>query len=312
MNIAFIIRGGLADSLEEIVQVASADPRLGSVDILECEYAGHGIELARAAASVADYVVAVGGDGTLNEVVNGCLQFAETSPGGRAPPVGIVAMGTANDFTRSAGIEGTLEEVCELAVAQTVRDIDVGRLSYLDSAGQQRHRYFVNVADIGVGARVARITNRRKRTRKLGATFTYVSAIVQGFLLYRKPLLTVSTREGFNWEGRCLACVIGNGRAFGAGLYATPGARIDDGVFNCTVIGDVGLLDFFHYLPSLRHGEKIDHDQLRYVETESISVSSVGGRCLIDVDGESLVGADVKAEMLPARLVCDWSMNDAG
>lgn len=125
---------------------------------------------------------------------------------------------------------------------------------------------------------------------------------MQGFLSYRKPRLKVSTREGFNWEGRCLACVIGNGRAFGAGLYATPGARIDDGVFNCTVIGDVSLLDFLHYLPRLRHGEKIEHDALIYVETVGMTVSSASGRLQIDVDGEPLAGAEVTVEVLPAAL----------
>jgi YegS/Rv2252/BmrU family lipid kinase len=300
MNIAFIVRGSLPAGVRGDLASLHESPLLESVQVVECEYAGHGMELARDAAATADCVVAVGGDGTLNEVVNGVLEFAAANPDSEPPAVGVLARGTANDFTKSLGVEGTIEELLALVAAGDTRTVDVGLLSFIDDSGAARRRYFINVADIGVGARVASIVNRR--SRRFGAALTYLSSIVQGFLSYHKPLVEVVTVEGFAWRGRCLACVVGNGRAFGAGLYATPAARIDDGRFDCAVIGDVGLLEFFRYLPNLRHGETIRHDEVHYLETTGLQISSESGRCLIDADGESFVGSDVQVEIAAAAL----------
>lgn len=300
MNIAFILRGGLPAGVRSALAALRDDPLFQHVDIRESDHAEHAIDLARAAATTADCVVAVGGDGTLNEVVNGCLQSGAARPGLALPAVGVLAMGTANDFTRSLGVDGTLRELLALAAAGDTRTVDLGLLSFTDEGGAARQRYFINVADIGVGARVAGIVNRRRRA--FGAALTYLSAIVQGFLSYRKPLVEVATAEGFAWRGRCLACVVGNGRAFGAGLYATPAARIDDGLFDCAIIGDVGLLEFFRYLPNLRRGETIRHEEVHYLQTSRLTIASEGGRCLIDADGESFVGSGVEVDIVPAAL----------
>jgi YegS/Rv2252/BmrU family lipid kinase len=264
------------------------------VQVLESEHEGHAIVLSRDVAPHVDCIVAVGGDGTLNEVMNGCLQA-----GAPPPRIGVIARGTANDFTRSVHLRGTLEEVIELLRRGEERPADVGLLRWTDETGVERQRHFINEADIGFSAFVARLVNRRRRLPLPG--LTYLLAILQGFLFYHKPTLRLATDEGFDWEGRSLACVIGNGRAFGSGLYATPGAHIDDGVFQCGIIGDVTLLDFVHYLPKLRRAQVINHPEVHYATATRVRVTTENA-IDIDVDGECLRGRDIRVSILPGAI----------
>jgi len=146
-------------------------------ELVVSEYAGHAISVARERISDADLLVAVGGDGTLHEVVNGTMSRLNEMESQQIPRIGYVAAGTANDFVRAVGEEGSEAQLLAALAADSWRDIDLGYLSLRGRDGDTREVYFVNVADIGVGAEVVR--RIAGSGRRLGATVTYFSPIVR-------------------------------------------------------------------------------------------------------------------------------------
>lgn len=264
-------------------------------------YCGHAIDIARQHCRSADLVVAVGGDGTLNEVVNGCMLAVAEDSTIELPVFGIVASGTANDFIKSTSLRGTVEEVIALAARGSYRPVDVGRVDYSDREDHQASRYFINVADMGIGASVVRRVNASDR--RFGATVAYLWSIITAFIDYRKPSIRVRSDAGLDWEGRALACIIGNGRCFGSGLYAVPDAVIDDGRLHSAIIGDVSLLDFVRKLPRLKWGRPIKHPEVIYHTCGSLTISTLDGPCAMDVDGEYLDCRDVSVSVVPAALL---------
>jgi diacylglycerol kinase family enzyme len=213
----------------------------------------------------------------------------------------VVASGTANDFIKSTSLRGTLAEVISLAASGSYRPVDLGRVDYSDREDHQASRYFINVADMGIGASVVRRVNAS--SRHVGATAHYLWSIITAFIDYRKPSIRVRSDAGLDWQGRALACIIGNGRCFGSGLYAVPDAVIDDGRLHSAIIGDVSLLDFVRKLPRLKWGRPITHPEVIYHTCGSVTISALDGQCAMDVDGEYLDCREVSISVVPAALL---------
>lgn len=270
----------------------------GEPRIVESEYAGHAIELARAAATDADCVVAVGGDGTLNEVLNGCLQAASQDPQMTVPAIAVLACGTANDFIKSTPLTGRLEHLLALLAAGRYRTVDVGRVRYRDSQGASAERYFINEASIGIGAEVVSRVNRGRR--RLGANLTFLRAIVLAFRRFRAITLRLRWDKAAPRNQALLALVAGNGRYFGSGLCIAPDAKLDDGRLSCTLVGDVGVRTFVSKLPQLKRGARIDHPRVLYREAHSIEVT--GGKAPVEADGEFLGYTPASIDILSAKV----------
>lgn len=302
MRIAVIIKGKSPrkdDFYRDLSENANFT-RIQDLQILETEYAGHAVKLAASCCAGVDYLIAGGGDGTLNEVVNGCMQALDNAPGLSLPAVGVLALGTANDFLKTTNADGSVAQLLELIREGKRTRIDVGRIHYRQQDGKNGQRYFVNVADIGIGASVVQ---RMGGSRPwLGANGHYLLAIVTGFLTYRKQLLKLSSSSGFSWQGKCLAALVGNGKCFGSGLYALPAARLDSGELELTVVGDVALLDFIQKLPLLRKGSSINHPQVFYSRASEFQAQHVSTPIGVEVDGEYLGTTPVKIGILPAAL----------
>ena len=302
MKALFIVKStarGAADIRSKLA-VLPSDKGFTSLAIELTEYAGHAADIARQHCSSMDVIIAVGGDGTLNEVVNGCMAATADDPGSQLPLLGVVASGTANDFVKSTTLKGTLEEVVQLALSKSCKSIDLGCVTYRDAQGLEANRYFLNVADMGIGAEVVRRVNAGEG--RFGANMVYLKAIVATFFQYRKPMLQVRSDAGFSWQGRALACIVGNGRSFGSGLHAVPQAVIDDGRLHAVVIGDVSLLDFARKLPQLKRGRVIEHPEVIYHAANSLTLSVLEGCCAMEVDGEYLDCSDVAVTVLPGAV----------
>lgn len=302
MNILFIVKSASRCASDIGDELAALPPASGlsNASVEFTEYAGHAADIARLQCSSVGLIVAVGGDGTLNEVVNGCMAAVAADADTQLPLLGVIASGTANDFIRSTALKGTLEELALLMAGKSAKSIDLGRVSFRDSHGAEVNRYFVNVADMGIGASVVRRVNAGGR--RFGANVAYLWAIVTAFMQYQKPLLQVRSSAGLDWQGRALACIVGNGRAFGSGLYAVPQAVIDDGQLHSVIIGDVSLLDFARKLPRLKRGQAIEHPEVVYHAAESLTLSVIEGQCAMEVDGEYLDCSEVTVTILPAAI----------
>jgi YegS/Rv2252/BmrU family lipid kinase len=264
---------------------------------------GHAIDMAAEHCRDSDVLVAAGGDGTLNEILNGCMQAQAQEPAVELPVFGVLACGSANDFARAVGLAGTVEELAGLLRSGVSRRIDVGRLRCHDPQGEALERYFFNVADAGIGAEV--VQRLGSVSGYLGSNLRYLRAIVAAFREHRQMELVLSSDAGLDWSGRSLAVVAANGCYFGSGLGVAPGARIDDGQLFVTVVGDASFRDFLANLGKLKRGVPLNHPEITYHSARSLTVAAAGGRAALEADGEFVGYTPAVFEVLPgaARLL---------
>jgi YegS/Rv2252/BmrU family lipid kinase len=254
----------------------------------------HAIELTRRALREgADLVIAVGGDGTVNEVVNGF--FEEARPGEAPRPVragaalGLLPLGTGGDFRRSAGLDRDLRS-CAPRLKGERRPIDVGRIDLVDGNGRPAARYFVNVAEVGVGSDVVRIANSSSKV--LGGKLTFALASLRALAGWSDVPVRWSFDGGAAEEGAVTTFAIANGRCFGGGMIVAPEAKLDDGLFHITIWRGYGLSDFV-----LRGASMYDGSHVRLKGTRTATARSVHldpgaqarGPVNVEADGE-LIG----------------------
>ena len=254
----------------------------------------HAIQLARKATEKGcDYLVAVGGDGTLHEVVNGVMQSEIANL--NYPAIGLLPYGSANDFARTAGVSRSVEELIELIQTKSTQKIDLGKIMLMSS---METFYFINIAGIGLGPEVVR--NMERSTGYLGAGFHYFWNIIRGFLSYQKKSLSC-TGETWEWKGKLLQMAVANGRYFGRAICIAPDAQLDDGQFQIAIFGDLSIWDYLKNLGKLKKGIKINHLQVRYYQAREILLES-DDSCGIEADGEYIGLTPAKIQLLPKTI----------
>ncbi len=247
---------------------------------------GHATEIARTAGST--YVVAVGGDGTINEAANGLM--------GSGKILGIIPTGSGNDFIKSLGIPRKLRASVEILQARNVRRIDTGRVACgmmkNGSTAFAPDRYFVNGVGIGFDASVAL---RVSEINYLRGTLLYLAAVLQTLGHYRAPVFQLSA-DGNTTVGRKLLIAIGNGKCAGGGFYLTPEALVDDGKLDVCAIQDLPVGKILRLIPSVMSGKRVDDKAVSYSRTTRLAVQSTE-RFTVHADGE-VIGREVQAVKL--------------
>jgi diacylglycerol kinase (ATP) len=286
---------------------ASVRAAVGDFDHAFTDRPMHGADLARQALSRgAELVVAVGGDGTINEVVNGF--FEEARPGEGARPIrpgaalGIIPRGTGGDFRKTIGLDGDLRQ-CGPRLAGHRRAVDVGFVEYVADDGTPAARYFLNVAEAGVGAEVVRIANRS--AKRLGGRATFALASVRALAGWRDIPVRFSLDGGPAEDAVVTTFAVANGRCFGGGMIVAPGARLDDGLFSITIWSGYGLADF-----ALRGASMYDGSHVKLKGTRTATARSVrlepGAKAAtplgIEADGEPIGQLPAKFTVLPGAL----------
>lgn len=299
MRIAFIIKGNIRNKrgFYEDLSLVENTNLFEKVEVLESKHAGHAIELGKAAAEKEyDYIIAVGGDGTLHEVLNGYMLATNEKPELKAPTFGSLPYGTANDFSRSANLTGGVTQLLEMLEMEQIRKIDIGKIDYTDVEGAMKTRYFINIADVGIGAHVVQKVNSSKK--RLGSNLTFLKAITETFLTYEQSVLKVKTDQGFEWKGKTLTFVAANGRYFGSGLCIAPDAKLDNGRFSLVLMGDVSIKDYLFNLRKVKKGIKIEHPGVSYLSASTIEITPELYSCACEADGEFLGYAPLKIEAM--------------
>ena len=257
---------------------------------------GHAIELARQAAEGgADLVISVGGEGTLNETVNGLM-----GPIGEIPPhieIGIIPSGTGNDFVRTLGIPRDPLDACRYLACAESRVVDLGEISF-EAEGHQVLRYFVNVAGLGFDSEVVDRVNRSSKA--LGGTIPYLRGLAVTALTYRNPYLHLELNDQVI-EGRSKSIVVCNGRYFGGGMLVAPDAEVDDGVLNVVHFGDITNLEFLLQSPKVYKGTHVDHPLVETYKARRIRIESERAT-LVQADGDVVGQTPATFRVLPRAL----------
>jgi YegS/Rv2252/BmrU family lipid kinase len=249
------------------------------------EFPGH---LAQAAGDRRDsLLVVIGGDGTVNEVVNG---IAATEA-----EIAVLPCGTGQDFGRTHGIPSSFDDAVRVALDGETRTIDVGRVELGDGTS----RYFANVGSAGMSGAVARRANAM--TKRFGGRATFFYALTREFLAWQNTRVVVELADGSRREGPMHDVIVANGRFHGGGMQLAPDARQDDGAFDVVTIGDVSKLDFVTTAPKLYSGRYLSHPKVELLRSSAVSIDSTEALPL-EVDGEPIGTTPARFEAVPSAL----------
>jgi len=255
---------------------------------------GHAVELAKsAAASGPEMVVSVGGDGTMNEVVNGI----HDAGGLWQVALGVVGTGTGGDYLRSVGIPHRCDEACRRLLTAGKRKVDLGVIEYVEN-GRRQARLFVNFAGVGFAGEVVRRTTRQFKS--LGRTPSYLLAVLATFASHRN-VPTRLTLDGQVSEGKVATLILSHGKYGGGGMKVAPNADPSDGFFDVLVIGDVSRPDLLVSFPRVYRGTHLTHPKLEHCQAREVAVKSEIPMA-IQIDGDLLPGEAVKFSVLPKAL----------
>ena len=238
----------------------------------------------------ATLVVAVGGDGTLNEVVNGIA--------GRDVDLATIPLGTGMDFGRTYGIPTKFEDAVRVALEGTPRTIDAGRVSFRTWGGEDAERWFANVASVGMSGAVAQRANAMSKA--LGGKATFFYALTRVFFEWENTDVTVRF-DGEERHGKMHDVIVANGVWHGGGMMLAPDALPDDGVFDVIMIGDVGKVDFLTTAPKLYKGKHVAHPKIEVVRTARVEVDAAE-RLPIELEGEQVGTTPATFEVVPGAV----------
>jgi diacylglycerol kinase (ATP) len=235
-------------------------------------------------------VVAVGGDGTLNEVVNGAA--------GRDVTVATLPLGTGMDFGRTYGIPTRFEEAVRVAAGGATRTVDAGRVRYRTWDGDGATRWFGNVGSVGMSGAVAQRANGMSKA--LGGRVTFFYALTRVFLAWENTDVTVHL-DGGERHGRMHDVIVANGIWHGGGMMLAPDARPDDGLFDVVLIGDVSKLDFLTTAPKIYKGRHVTHPKVEIVRSARVAVDAAE-HLPIELEGEQVGTTPAEFAVVPGAL----------
>jgi YegS/Rv2252/BmrU family lipid kinase len=271
--------------------------RLPAFDIAFTERPGHATDIAREATARYDRIALVGGDGTLNEVVNGLI--ADDRPLRPDLVLGIIPYGTGGDFVRTLGIPRDLDGAAERLATGTAREVDVGKVCYRRPDGSEGIRYFINEGEIGMGAAVCEVVNRS--SKRWGGRLSYLRAILVTALRYPDQEIMLSL-DGAPAERVIINNIwLANGQYSGGGIRSGPRARLDDGLLDVVQIGASGMLEKLIGMRKLRSGAFVDRPNVIYRTARRVEAESEAS-VPVEVEGEPIGTLPASFEVIGERL----------
>ena len=287
--------GGAFGAMRVTIEAA-----LGPCDARFTKGRGHGIELAREAAIEGrDRVIAVGGDGTLHEVVNGVLQAAPSS--GATPVVGMIGQGTGGDFRKTLGLEHRLDRYLAAIARDAPRPIDVGALRFVDERGERRERWFVNIVSAGMGGLVDRYV--AKMPAGLSGKAAYFAASLRALATCPRGALRAEIDDDEGTRQQAVATymiAICNGRYFGGGMHVAPMAKPDDGRLEVVSIAGNSKVEFAITSRKVYDGSHLADPRTTHFSCSAIRLAPARGddpALTLDIDGEPLGAIPLEARV---------------
>lgn len=261
------------------------------------EYRGHGIALAEQAARAgAPMVVAAGGDGTVHEAANGILAAAEGQPGVAPTTLGILPVGSGNDFAWGLGLDRGLDDAMKKLRRGQTRVIDV---AYVE-CDNDKPQYCVNILGGGFDSRVNIEAHKIQRLR--GFSIYLIAVLKTMAIYYRTPHIIIRFDDQVH-EFDMLMTLIANGPRLGGGFLAAPNASHEDGLLDVCMVHKTGRFDMLRMIPKFMQGKHLTHPKVVMARTNQLEIESKDG-FPSQADGEVL-GNDVhhlKISLIPQRL----------
>lgn len=263
---------------------------------------GHAAELTRSALKDgAPRILVVGGDGTINEVINGF--FEGDDPLATDAAIGLLCRGTGCDLVRTLGIPRDDDAAVRLLVTGQPRPIDVGRVRFVNRQGKAEIRYFANIAEAGLGGAVVKRVNAGSKA--LGGTATFLLASLASFATYRNAPAEIVIDGSYVRNVQLCNAVIANGRYFGGGMKIVPDADPADGQLDVLLMGDLSRVELFANIARVYRGTHVGHPKVERFSARTVRITSPIPLPL-DLDGEAAGTTPAEFEMVPGAisLIC--------
>jgi len=247
----------------------------------------------------ATLLLVVGGDGTIQEAVNGFFEQSDSTC-----ELGIVSCGTGQGFANSIGLPDSIEAQLDTIANCPAVPLDVGRVRYSDETGKPVERLFVNECQAGIGGAVVRAVGVGRK--RLGGTLAFGLTAVSELVRLKCPVLRVQLDDDEEVAGRFIGVFAGNGALCGGGMRLTPDARPDDGILDVVLVRSMSVPVRLWVFPRIYHGE---HTRLRQVSSHrcrrlrvSLAVESDAPGPWVEADGELLGFPPYEVDLLPGVL----------
>ncbi|MGE5398307.1 MAG: diacylglycerol/lipid kinase family protein [Chitinophagales bacterium] len=246
-------------------------------------------------------IISVGGDGTLNEVMNGFFENDRLINPDSA--LGIISRGTGSDFVKAAGIPRDVKLAAKILAEGRSKKIDVGRITFQNHQGKPETRYFINVAGMGMDGDIVDKVNTTSKV--LGGFISFLWATLRGLMGYRNRTVTLEIDGMVRYHGPIMCIAVGNGQYFGSGMRIAPAAQLDSGRFEIVIVEGVTKTYVLRNLPGLYKGTHINKPEVTCMQGHHVKATSTQ-KVLLDVDGEQPGVLDCEMDILPAafNLIC--------
>jgi YegS/Rv2252/BmrU family lipid kinase len=248
-------------------------------------------------------IITVGGDGTLNEVVNGV--FLNNVCPGTDISLALIPVGTGNDWGRMFGIPLDYEKAIKIIKENKLMLHDAGQISFYDGP-MKKERYFINIAGLGFESVVVRRTNYQKDRGHNGKAI-YFYNLLMSLLSYKNTKADVII-DGSKIKADVFSINIGNGRYCGGGMRQTPNALPNDGFLDVTIINGMGKFEIIRNLKILYDGTILSHPKIDGYRCKNIKVNSESV-IYIEADGESLGHTPAEISIVPSSINIVYSTN---
>jgi diacylglycerol kinase (ATP) len=253
-------------------------------EVWETQAPGHATSLARNALDRGrTTIIAVGGDGTINEVVNGFFD-GERRVASDAR-LGIIPCGTGSDFQRTLRLPSSDAPLAAVLQAGFEQPVDVMKVRYTTPVGAPALRYAINIVSFGMGGIVA--ARAKESSRPFGGRAAFLAATLRTALTFRGRDVTLTLDGARAIEATIANVALGNGQFHGGGMWACPAARLDDGLIDVTLVHSLSLWQLLRALPALYNGRVLEHPRVRSYRVVRLEAES-REPCAIEVDGEPL------------------------
>jgi diacylglycerol kinase (ATP) len=260
----------------------------------------HATELARTAIKEGtELVIGVGGDGTMNEIANGFFEDRRIINPEAA--LGLVPSGTGCDLTKSLNIPSGLKDALRVITEAPSVRMDVGKVRYRTNAGAEEERFFLNVADFGLGGEVVREVAERRFQRKASS---YVRCLITTMARYKNKRVRIRVDGRDLPDGEYLIGAVANGKIFGKGMKIAPDARLDDGLFDSVLVRGFRFLEFCRHGWKLMNGSHITHPKVTVIRGSTVEAwPEEGEEVLLELDGEQLGRLPATFEVVSRNLL---------
>ncbi len=242
-------------------------------------------------------IIAVGGDGTINEVVNGF--FEGERPIASDAAFAIIPSGTGSDFVRTLNLPIDPKRAADVILRGITKSIDLAKLRYTALSGAAASRYFINVTSFGMGGAVA--ANAKRYSNILGGKLGFLTSTIGTLLRFRGDDVAIRLDGSQAIVAKITNVAIGNGQFHGGGMRVCPRARVDDGVLDISVIRHLSIFEVVKSISMLYNGKIYEHPKVQHHRAGRVSAEG-NLNVLIEVDGEPLGRLPLEIEIVPSSI----------